>query len=62
MPGSRAPILPSAQLAGRGVPLCLMTVRPEIEEAVAGRNQAFTAGGGRLASIFPGSPYALHAA
>ena len=62
MPGSRAPILPSARLAERGVPLCLMTVRPEVEEAVARKNQAFTACGGRLASIFPGSPYALRAA
>lgn len=62
MPGSRAPILPSGRLAERAVPLCLMTVRPEVEEAVARKNQAFTARGGRLASIFPGSPYALRAA
>jgi len=62
MPGSRVPILPSRCLAERGVPLCLMTVRPEIEEAVARKNQEFVSRGGRLASIFPGSPYALHAA
>ena len=36
-----------------------MTVRPEIEEAVAAKNAAFTARGGRLASVFPDSPYSL---
>jgi hypothetical protein len=62
MPGSRVPILPSSALVTRNVRLCLMTVRPEIEDAVANKNQAFTARGGRLASIFPDSPYALKAA
>jgi hypothetical protein len=62
MPGSRVPILGSAQLVARNVRLCLMTVRPEIEEVVARKNQAFTARGGRLASIFPDSPYALRVA
>ena len=59
MPGSRLPILPSSELVERDIDLCLMTVRPEIEEAVAAKNAAFTARGGRLASVFPDSPYSL---
>jgi SAM-dependent methyltransferase len=59
MPGSRLPILPSSELVAREIDLCLMTVRPEIEAAVAARNAAFTARGGVLASVFPDSPYAL---
>src|SRR5262249_7150308 len=46
MPGSRLPILPSSELVSREVDLCLMTVRPEIEDAVAAKNAAFTARGG----------------
>jgi hypothetical protein len=38
-----------------------MAVRPEAEAAVVRRNTAFTGRGGRLASIFPDSPYALQA-
>lgn len=59
MPGSKAPILPSAELVNRDIKLCLMTVRPEIEDAVAGKNKAFTDRGGILASVFPDSKYAL---
>lgn len=59
MPGSKAPILPSSELVTRGIDLCLMTVRPEIEDLVVGKNAAFTARGGRLASIFPDSRYSL---
>jgi hypothetical protein len=59
MPGSRLPIVPSSELVKRGIDLCLMTVRPEIEDAVAAKNAAFTARGGVLASVFPDSPYAL---
>src|SRR5262249_35614229 len=59
MPGSGVPILDSAQLVERDVRLCLMTVRPEVEETVVRKNQAFTTRGGRMASIFPDSPYAL---
>lgn len=59
MPGSRLPILPPSALVDRGVDLCLMTVRPEIEDAVAAKNASFTQRGGVLASIFPDSPYAL---
>lgn len=59
MPGSRAPILPSSELLTRDIGLCLMTVRAEIEDAVAGKNRAFTDRGGVLASVFPESNYAL---
>jgi len=59
MPGSRLPILPSSELVARDIELCLMTVRPEIEGAVAAKNATFTARGGILASVFPDSPYAL---
>lgn len=59
MPGSRLPILPSSELVAGAIDLCLMTVRPEIEAAVVAKNAAFTARGGRLASVFPDSPYAL---
>jgi hypothetical protein len=59
MPGSRLPILPSSELVARDIDLCLMTVRPEIEAAVAAKNAAFTARGGVLASVFPDSPYSL---
>lgn len=61
MPGSQAPILPSSELLTRDIRLCLMTVRPEIEDLVAAKNAAFTARGGRLASIFPDSRYSLDA-
>ena len=61
MPGSRLPILPSSALIERDARLCLMSVRPEIEEAVIRKNAAFTSRGGRLASIFPDSPYTLGA-
>lgn len=60
MPGSKAPILPSGELVGRDIKLCLMTVRAEIEDAVAAKNAAFTARGGVLASVFPESKYSLH--
>jgi len=59
MPGSRLPILPAAELVNREIDLCLMTVRPEIEGAVAAKNAAFTGGGGVLASVFPDSPFSL---
>lgn len=58
MPGSRLPILPSRALLEQDVKLCLFSVRPEIEEAVVRKNQAFLDRGGRMASIFPKSPFA----
>jgi hypothetical protein len=62
MPGSRLPILGREALLAHGVRLCLMSVRPEIEDAVIDKNRAFLAVGGVLASLFPGSPYALRLA
>jgi hypothetical protein len=59
MPGSKAPILPAAELSARNVQLCLMTVRAEVEELVVGKNAAYLARGGVLASVFPDSKYAL---
>jgi hypothetical protein len=59
MPGSNAPILPASELISRGIGLCLMSVRAEIEDAVANKNAAFTAYGGILASIYPESPRSL---
>ncbi len=59
MPGSKAPILPSSALVDRDIRLCLMTVRAEIEEAVAAKNASYTARGGILASVFPESQFAL---
>jgi len=59
MPGSKVPILPSGALVARDVNLCLMTVRAEVEDAVAAKNAAFTARGGVLASVFPESKYSL---
>jgi len=59
MPGSKAPIGPSSDLVSKNIGLCLMTVRAEIEDAVAAKNVAFTARGGVLASIFPESRIAF---
>jgi hypothetical protein len=59
MPGSRLPIVPSSELIRGDIDLCLMSVRPEIEEEVVGRSEAFRLRGGVLASIFPDSPYSF---
>ena len=59
MPGSRLPILPSSALLTRDIDLCLMTVRPEIEETLAKKNCAFIKRGGVLASVFPDSAFSL---
>jgi hypothetical protein len=59
MPGSRLPILGTDALVERGVKLCCMSVRPEIEDKVIANNRPYLAGGGALASIFPDSRYAL---
>jgi hypothetical protein len=58
MPGSCLPIVGSQALLEEDVKLCLFSVRPEIEEAVVRKNQAFLDRGGTMASIFPRSPYA----
>lgn len=59
MPGSRLPILGTEALLERGVKLCCMSVRPEVEDRVLANNRPFLASGGALASIFPDSRYAL---
>lgn len=59
MPGSRLPIRGSDALIQEGVTLCLLSVNPEVELRVLERNQAFLAGGGTFASIFPTSSLAF---
>ncbi len=59
MPGSRLPITASSALLDHEIDLCLMTVRPEIEEAVMRKNHQFLSRGGILASVFPDSPYSI---
>ena len=59
MPGSRLPIYGSEELVKRGVKLCCMSVRPEVEDKVIANNRPFLARGGAIASIFPDSRYAL---
>lgn len=61
MPGSRLPILPSSALIDRDIKVCLMGVRPEIEDAVLAKNRFFLELGGRLVSIFPDSRFSLYA-
>jgi len=56
LPGSRLPILPSAELATRGVGLCLLALSIGNEDRVIARNAAFTEGGGRFLSVFAASP------
>lgn len=59
MPGSKLPILASKALLEKDVKLCLFSVRPEIEEMVVKKNQAFVDQGGKMGSIFPKSPFAF---
>jgi len=59
MPGSRVPILRSAALLEDGINLALLSLSPEIEELVIGRNAGFSESGGSFASIFPFSRHAL---
>jgi SAM-dependent methyltransferase len=59
MPGSRLPICGSRALVDRAARLCLLSVSPESEDRVMQRNREFTAAGGRFASLFPASKYAL---
>ena len=46
-------------LVKRGVKLCCMSVRPEVEDKVIANNRPFLDRGGAIASIFPDSRYAL---
>ena len=62
MPGSRLPIRGSAALVEADIQLCLLCLSPETEGKVIGKNQPFLQRGGRFASIFSGSPYALQTA
>ncbi len=55
LPGSRLPILPSADLVGRGIKLCLLALSINNEDGVIGRQGAFTAVGGEFRSIFRAS-------
>ncbi len=59
LPGSRVPILPSEALNDRNAGLCLLSVRPEIENAIMAKFPAFAARGGVFASILPRGPLSL---
>jgi hypothetical protein len=59
MPGSRLPIRGSASLLAGGIKLVLLSVNPEAEVKVIGKNQAFVDRGGVFASIFPASQYSI---
>ncbi len=59
-PGSRLPIVPSSTLMSDDVNLCLLALSPEAEAKVVPKFEAFTAAGGRFASIYSQSArYAL---
>lgn len=55
LPGARLPILPSAALVERKVAVCLLALSINNEDAVIGRNAAFTQVGGEFRSIFRAS-------
>ena len=59
MPGSRLPILGSAELVARDIQVCLLTLSPESEAKVIANNQSFVSKGGRFFSIFPGKQNSL---
>ena len=61
LPGARLPILPSAALAERKIALCLLALSINNENAVIGRNEAFTRTGGTFRSIFRASPRSVFA-
>lgn len=61
LPGARLPIMPPAALVDRRVALCLLAVSIGNEDAVIGRNSAFTAQGGQFRSIFRASPRSVFA-
>jgi hypothetical protein len=59
MPGSRLPIRGSAALLEDDIRLCLLCLSPESEGKVIENNKGFVERGGKFASIFAGSKYAL---
>ncbi len=59
LPGSRLPIVPSAELVDRGIKLCLLALSINNEDGVIGRMDEFTAAGGEFRSIFRASPRPL---
>lgn len=61
MPGSRLPILGSSALVERNIGHCLLSVRPEIEQAIISANAAYVDNGGTFASILPRGPSSIHA-
>jgi hypothetical protein len=56
MPGSRLPILGSSALLEKNVAHCLLSVRPEIEQAIINANADYVKRGGTFASILPRGP------
>jgi hypothetical protein len=56
LPGARLPILPTSELAKRGVGLCLLALSIGNEDRVIARNTAFTEAGGSFLSCFAASP------
>ncbi|OGV46274.1 MAG: hypothetical protein A2X46_18520 [Lentisphaerae bacterium GWF2_57_35] len=56
MPGSRLPILGSSALIERQIRLCLLSLNPESEAKVIGKQQKYLEAGGTFASIFPANP------
>lgn len=59
MPGSRLPIRGSRALLDENIQLCLLCLSPETEDKVIANNKQFVERGGKFASIFAGSQYAL---
>jgi hypothetical protein len=59
MPLGNLPILGSQALYDRGVRTCLLSLNPQNQPKVIAAHSAFTASGGRFASIFPGGQYDL---
>jgi hypothetical protein len=59
LPGSRLRIKPSAGLVEESIRWCLLSVRPERENAALANLNAFLAGGGDTYSIFAGSERSL---